>query len=167
MRRAVGSDVTHRIKPPLGFSLLLSIALGACGGDDSDDASDDANDDAGSDDAGDSSSDPTADPTAADAESGGPSETAADSDDPTGSSACGVVPQMCRDFVAHLVECDPSQADLEDEAAEQCACDVAMYPDTPECDAAVEAFFVCASQMPCDMPEACLDAGLALAGACS
>jgi hypothetical protein len=176
-RRVVEGGVNDTPSLFLRLALVFgSVAVVACGGDDDSDDGDDAadsstdptagdgstapNDDAapGDDDDGDGNGDPTgSDPTGSDPTGS----------DPTGSGgSCGAVPQICVEFVDHLIECDPANEALADDAENECACGVAMYPDTPECQSAVDAYFACASTFPCDMPEACLDAALAMAGAC-
>lgn len=157
--------MNHPPRHRIGLALLLCSIVVACGGDDDDGdsadpsaADDDASDDDGSDPSGNDSAPDSSDDDAS---------TAGDDGDPTGSGGmCGPTPQICVAFVDHLVECDPANEDLADEAKQECACSVAMYPDTPACQEAVAAYFECGSTFPCDMPEACLDAGFAMASAC-
>lgn len=152
----------------IAFAVLLSTFSFACGGDDSDD--DGATAPSTTDDDDSSGGEPMTSPTA---NTSDPTATPADTS--TGDAgpdalSCGavVVPAFCPDFVDRILECDPQNADLEDEAIDQCACDYAALNQTAACEAAFEAFVACTVAAPCDeLNEACGDEGVAIAQACA
>lgn len=60
------------------------------------------------------------------------------------------IPQVCTDYAAHEMKCDPKYARYD--AALECACVISTYGMMygPECAVAYEDFYACLNALPCD-----------------
>lgn len=90
----------------------------------------------------------------------------------SGGDACkGIdIPENCSQYVAHYVECFPGLQRYEEFKAEYCACMITYYGPMygPNCATALEDYFACLSEVPCELmgADACPTEDVAMVNAC-